>query len=410
MPEAIASRLIGSLFVERGLVSESQIRVALEIQRESGEQLGKILVEQFNVPRKELTRVVAEQWRDVYGDGASPEGGPGETWRPLGEIFLTRGFVTEDELDEALRRQRQTGERLGEALVALGVISKFELAGALGEQMATLRKAEAEAEELASQDNVVALPERAPEPAVASSNGVPEPFLEAVPDEPTVEPEPQLLFETVTEEPHVEAETEAEVEVEATSEHELELEDPVEFEIGATADEAVELVADVEAPDYEILDPVDEWTSASVDGLELETATDEPDVAAEAEPEPEHEPLLDDPSESDVAETEDEAVELAAEAEAPESPILEPFDEWTSASVDGRELEASTFVAYASTPKGYQLVELDGDLPEVGQTIDLPDFGELVVTRIGRSPLPLDTRVCLFVEQSLSPVAALQHA
>ncbi len=42
--ETITARLIGSLFVERGLVSESQLRVALEIQRETGEQLGQILV------------------------------------------------------------------------------------------------------------------------------------------------------------------------------------------------------------------------------------------------------------------------------------------------------------------------------------------------------------------------------
>ena len=67
-PEAIAARLIGSLFVERGLVSESQLRVALELQRETGEQLGQILVSQFGVSRKELARVVADQWREMSGD------------------------------------------------------------------------------------------------------------------------------------------------------------------------------------------------------------------------------------------------------------------------------------------------------------------------------------------------------
>ena len=60
------------------------------------------------------------------------------SWRRLGEIFVERGFVTQEELDQALVRQHQTGERLGEALVAQGVISKFELAGALAEQMAVL--------------------------------------------------------------------------------------------------------------------------------------------------------------------------------------------------------------------------------------------------------------------------------
>src|SRR6476659_5325722 len=134
-PQSLPSRLIGALFVERGLVSESQIRVALEIQRETGQQFGQRLVERFGVSRKELASVVAEQWAKL-GGSAGPE--DTASWRRLGDIFVERGFVTQEELDEALVRQRQTGERLGEALVAQGVISKFELAGALAEQMAVL--------------------------------------------------------------------------------------------------------------------------------------------------------------------------------------------------------------------------------------------------------------------------------
>ena len=137
--ELVAARLIGSLFVERGLVSESQIRLALEIQEETDQQLGEILVERFGVSRAELAVVVAEQWQDT-GRPAGPtlEAALSADWRRIGEIFVTRGFATEQELQSALDRQRQTGERLGEALVSLGVITKFELAGALGEQMSSL--------------------------------------------------------------------------------------------------------------------------------------------------------------------------------------------------------------------------------------------------------------------------------
>ncbi|HXQ87595.1 MAG TPA: hypothetical protein VN746_13045, partial [Gaiella sp.] len=140
-PQSLPSRLIGALFVERGLVSESQIRVALEIQRETGQQLGQVLVERFGVSRKELASVVADQWAKL-GGSSGPE--DSASWRRLGDIFVERGFVTQEELDEALERQRQTGERLGEALVAQGVISKFELAGALAEQMAVLGDPDAE--------------------------------------------------------------------------------------------------------------------------------------------------------------------------------------------------------------------------------------------------------------------------
>ncbi len=142
----LTSRLIGTLFVERGLVSESQIRVALEIQRETGEQLGRILVERFGVSRQELASVVAEQWEEL-GQAGTPEAQArsNDSWQRLGEIFVQRGFVTPEQLDQALQRQRETGERVGEALVAQGAISKFELAGALAEQMAALEDGSAEA-------------------------------------------------------------------------------------------------------------------------------------------------------------------------------------------------------------------------------------------------------------------------
>lgn len=165
---SVAARLIGTLFVERGLVSESQIQLALEIQQETDQQLGEILVERFGVARGEIVQVIAEQWQDE-GKPAGPEleAALSESWRRLGEIFVTRGFVTREELDQALSRQRQTGERLGEALVALGAISKFHLAGALAEQMASAdgtTSADTDGEE--SSGTVVELPVRAAEPAV----------------------------------------------------------------------------------------------------------------------------------------------------------------------------------------------------------------------------------------------------
>ena len=265
----LTSRLIGTLFVERGLVSESQIRVALEIQRETGEQLGRILVERFGVSRQELASVVAEQWEEL-GQAGTPEADArsNDSWQRLGEIFVQRGFVTPEQLDQALQRQRETGERVGEALVAQGAISKFELAGALAEQMAALEGGSADAPPV-QEATVHALTPRVEE--------APEPEAE-------VEPEPEL-----------EAEPEPEPEI--------------------------------------------------------------------AEPAPARVPLL-----------------LAA------APAPEP---------------SFGCVAFASTTTGYRLVQLGGPAPDVGSTIDVPDVGELVVLRLGRSPLPDDQRTCVFLEQTV---------
>lgn len=237
----LTSRLIGTLFVERGLVSESQVRVALEIQRETGEQLGKILVDRFGVSRKELASVVAEQWAEL-GQSGTPEADArsNESWRRLGEIFVQRGFVTPEQLDEALRRQRETGERVGEALVAQGAISKFELAGALAEQMSVLGEEAAPSDTEDAEATVVPLLPREDRPAPA-----PVPV-------PVAEPEPESAFGCI---------------------------------------------------------------------------------------------------------------------------------------------------AFASTPAGYRLVQLGGPAPDVGSSLEVPDVGEAVVLRLGRSPLPGDQRTCVFLEQ-----------
>ena len=52
----------------------------------------------------------------------------------LGDIVLERGLVTRDELENALQRQRESGAKLGEILVSLGVLTPTALAGVIKEQ------------------------------------------------------------------------------------------------------------------------------------------------------------------------------------------------------------------------------------------------------------------------------------
>jgi hypothetical protein len=281
LPEAVSNRLIGALFVERGLVSQSQLVVALELQQETGQQLGQILVERFGVARGDLAKVVAEHWARMGEAKEDASTRASESWRQLGEILVSRGFVTREQLVQALERQRQTGERLGEALVGQGVLSKFELAGSLAEQ-ASLAEAQADAE--GEPANVVELAPR----------------LEAL---LATEPGPGLVPQSaLTPEPaYGTAEVDSEIEAEGRG---------------------------AEGRGAEALDP---------------------------------------------------------EVRAAEAPEAEP-------SHPG-------LVAFASTPRGYRLIELENGLvPEVGKRIELPDVGELVVLRHGPSPLPADERICIFLE------------
>lgn len=171
----LSARLIGAIFLERGLVTEDQLQAALALQVETKEHLGEILVQHFGVSRIELASVLAEQWADLErANAGSADAGPTnqsetsttaataapgetdagtsetelasqesdepETPRPLGEIFVEQGLVTDAELDQALERQRTGGEKLGEILVAQGSITRLQLASALAEQWTALRK------------------------------------------------------------------------------------------------------------------------------------------------------------------------------------------------------------------------------------------------------------------------------
>lgn len=62
--------------------------------------------------------------------------------------------------------------------------------------------------------------------------------------------------------------------------------------------------------------------------------------------------------------------------------------------------EAEGCVAFAPTAAGYRLVELPGRPPKIGSTVELESCdGPLTVTRYGRSPLPLDSRPCAYLDR-----------
>src|SRR5690349_12487265 len=57
------------------------------------------------------------------------------TWRPLGQLFVERGLLAQEELEEALVEQRDTGKRLGAILVERGLVSGPELTSVLVDQL-----------------------------------------------------------------------------------------------------------------------------------------------------------------------------------------------------------------------------------------------------------------------------------
>jgi len=82
---------------------------------------------------EELERIAAV--RRARSTSQQLAAGPRHSGRLLGALLVTRGFLMPDELGSALAIQQQTGERLGEILVRLGLIEKGDLAELLAEQL-----------------------------------------------------------------------------------------------------------------------------------------------------------------------------------------------------------------------------------------------------------------------------------
>lgn len=118
--QVIASRPLGELLIDRGLLTPDQLEDALDRQLETGQLLGAILVEQGIVTAPALTALLAEQ--------------AGVVWKPLGELLVERGLLSAPELDDALAQQQLTGERLGSILVERRIVAGAVLAAILAEQ------------------------------------------------------------------------------------------------------------------------------------------------------------------------------------------------------------------------------------------------------------------------------------
>jgi hypothetical protein len=57
------------------------------------------------------------------------------TWRPLGELIVERGLITQEELEDALLEQKITRKRLGTILVETGIVSARQLTNSLVDQI-----------------------------------------------------------------------------------------------------------------------------------------------------------------------------------------------------------------------------------------------------------------------------------
>jgi hypothetical protein len=132
-------RQLGALLADEGLLTETELELALDEQRRTGRLLGQIVVDRGYVSGFSLARVLSAQHGVYLQQPPEPEPAPQlaavpTTWRPLGRLLVEKGRITQTQLAQALITQDETGRRLGEILIERGAVTASDLAHALGEQ------------------------------------------------------------------------------------------------------------------------------------------------------------------------------------------------------------------------------------------------------------------------------------
>jgi len=132
-------RQLGTLLADEGLLTETELELALDEQQRTGRLLGQIVVDRGYVSAFSLARVLSAQHGVEVRPPEEPEpeaklAAVPTTWRPLGRLLVENGLITQTQLADALLAQAETDGRLGEILVQRGALTASQLAHALGEQ------------------------------------------------------------------------------------------------------------------------------------------------------------------------------------------------------------------------------------------------------------------------------------
>ena len=82
--------------------------------------------------RTEEQRIADEKQREELLEAAA---GMRHSGRPLGELLIDKGLITEEQLQEALTQQKASGKKLGHILVQLKMLKERSLTDVLAEQL-----------------------------------------------------------------------------------------------------------------------------------------------------------------------------------------------------------------------------------------------------------------------------------
>ncbi len=110
---------IGDLLVERGLITKDQLEAAFQEKAKSNKLLGEVIIDLGFITEQALSAVLAEATKP--------------TTARIGDLLVARGLISKDQLEVAFQEKSKSNKLLGELLVELGFITEQALSAVLAE-------------------------------------------------------------------------------------------------------------------------------------------------------------------------------------------------------------------------------------------------------------------------------------
>ena len=133
--EKRVERLIGQIMTEAGVISDEQLKNALEHQKVWGGKIGENLIQLGYISQPELRHFLNLQVvQNGKGSWIAKNHNNGNS-KLIGQILLESGAITEEQLKDGLENQRVRGGKIGENLIKKGYISESELKQFLSKQL-----------------------------------------------------------------------------------------------------------------------------------------------------------------------------------------------------------------------------------------------------------------------------------
>ncbi len=129
----LAKRHIGRILLDGSFLSQHDLDSALEEQKRTKELLGQVLVRMGVLKSVEvMVPLLVQEHLGTIEDAVKVAAGERQL---LGELLVHSGHITNKQLDYAIAEQPQSGEKLGEIFMRLGLLTERQLNGLIDFQM-----------------------------------------------------------------------------------------------------------------------------------------------------------------------------------------------------------------------------------------------------------------------------------